>query len=700
MQRLLVSAVAALMLGAIATFVSIDQGWLALQPGRAVTTVIDDVPEVSLAEAEVQRNSHFVAIGSIEDVLALPGSFARAEALHVLAGRSDSAAVQDLIFQARGIEDSAERDDILRVLFSRLAELDAPSALALAESGGFSGQRGLEAAVWTSWGKLDLDSALSAAAKLEPASRRDRAGQALLAAYGYWGNRSTRRIADALDVAPDSATRAAHLRRLADEDPAAAVAWINDLDRAAQREAAALLGEHFGRSGIASASRYTRLFEDESLRRAYTVAVAKASARAEPEAALEALLSDTIYRQTGQSRAAIQELVDRDPERALAFLEQTDNPRRRELLADAVAVALAREDPRRALAWARDNDRSMHRGRLANVLSTIALEDPELAVAEAKRLPDSLQKKHALNVLAMTVARNDPRQATELLDNFEDTEDRISMATAISNTWLQSDPDAALAWILDRTGSEREKMLAMAAQLLPQMDIDSAMRWLPRLDDGAAAAWRAQIAAHLAMQRSAGEAERFIARFEGSEEYPRLQASVINGVARYDPDSALEMVRRMPRGSERDSLYSNLAMQVARQDPRRAAAVLASIDDPGRRSGTVGSVAMQWGRKDPPAAEQWARNLPRGEQRDDAIAHLAGTWEEITPSRRLMLDSIGSSEKRKQALMGHAYRLARSNPQEAERLIQGMDLSDADKQQMLRRLDQFRHRQAGSTFRY
>lgn len=70
--------------------------------------------------------------------------------------------------------------------------------------------------------------------------------------------------------------------------------------------------------------------------------------------------------------------------------------------------------------------------------------------------------------------------------------------------------------------------------------------------------------------------------------------------------------------------------------------------------------------------------------------NLASNWDEISPSRRLLVNSIGNLEKRKQALTIAVQRIAQSNPQLAESLMREMDLSDDERRQLLNSLHMMR----------
>lgn len=692
MYRTLATAAVAFLAGAAATFALMKLDGVTPGPDPAGSPVIENVPTLSRAAAESHRENRYSAIHTIEDTLALPGDFAQTEALYALAGRADSAAVQNLIFQANGIADPADRKAALDILLSRLTELDPHSALALSRTGEFRMERHIEAGVWQSWGKLDLNAALAGAAALDSPFDRNLAAQALYAAYDYQGNDATDYIEQILGIPPNSSTRAAYLFRLAERDPAEAIAAINAMTAPSQQqEAAVYLGRHIGRLNGPAATRYADLFGSHGLRQAYRHAVTAAAAEADPESVLDELLAGRPgMNQTMEAHGALQTLAARDIEKAIGYLDRIGNPQQRALLAGGIGSALTQSDPDRALEWAKENDRGMHGGLVSTVLAAMASTDPGRALDEAQRLPNAQQRQQAFGMIAMTVSQKEPQQAIELLDRIERPDDRKGVARNIAIMWVQADPDAALSWMLHRDGSERDEMLSTTAHMLAQTDLDSAMRWLPRLDEKSQTLWRAQIASNLASQRSPAEALQFISRYEGSGDYPQLLASAINGLAETDIHAALQMADRVPEGLERDGLYSGLIWRYGQQDPEQAAAMLNSISDNAQRAQATSMLVMTWSHSDPEGAQQWADKLPRGDGRDDAIMQLASNWDELTPSRRLLVNSIGSLEKRKQALMSSVRRISQSDPQQADRLMREMDLTDDERQQLQHNLSVMR----------
>ncbi len=682
MRSAFVTAVFAFIAGAGTVFVMLNGHNLETLLTRKASQGISNVPTMSPAAADAHRENAFSAIRTIEDLLALPGDFARAEALYALAGRADSIKLHDLIFQADGILDVAERRGALTILFSRLTEMDPASALAMSRSPPFASEPRFETAVWQSWARLDLEAALGQAV-MEDAARRHNAAKALFAAYGYWGNDTTDYISRTLGMQPGTATLALYMYQVADRDPAAAVAYVNTLqDPGKQHEAATLLGSYLGQYDFQRATRVASLFEATYLRDAYESAVASAAAQSDPIATLDELLANpALSGRLAQVQSAMQALAERDIDQALAYLERVSNPEHREQLANSVALQFARSDPDRALAWAKENDRSEHASILSQVLSTIARENPELAVDEAQKLSSSMQKQHAFNMIAMLAVRHDPQQAVALLEHVDQPADRNMIAETIARSWMLSDPDAALEWMLKSDAADQGNLFAHAAQLMARADPDNAMRWLSRVDEKHRPTWRIAIASNLATQRSFADAQSFIAQFENSDDYPQALAAAVAGIARSDIEAALQMAARVPAGRARDSLYTQLISHQAQSDPQAAAEQLASVSDVAQRAMVTSHIATTWQQNDPARAQQWVDNLPRGAERNQAIMYLASNWDEMTPSRRQLLDSIDDDTARSRAFLSHIYHIANSDWRRAEGMLDELDLTSDQRQQ-------------------
>ncbi|MCH8895730.1 MAG: hypothetical protein IH927_05650, partial [Proteobacteria bacterium] len=463
MKRALVAAFAGVIVGAAGAYAFLDRN---LTTGgtqnRIVGREIANVPTMSGTVAAQHREDRYENLRSIEQILALPTDFSQTEALYVLAGRSDSGSVQNLIREANRIVDPADRNGALIILFSRLTELDSPSALAMARTTLFSDDRGVESEVWRSWGKHDLDGALLAAKAQSTPGQRNLAAQALFSVYGYLGNETTERIEYELGIRPDRASRNRFLYDLADLSPADAIEYVSNIRSSRdQREALSWLAYHLNRNHPGRAGSYADLFADAVLRETYRNIAANATAAADPDVVLDQLLTVHGPRpKRGQVYSAMRELVVRDVDNAIGYFERVNSPLDRQWFGSMIADELVRQDPARALDWARENERGQYPLLLMQVLGQIALSEPQLAMEEAKNIPHAAKRSQVIANLVVTVARNDPLLAAEFVDQITNRRERQSAAGNVVSTWAQDDPDAAINWVMTNDEIDRKVILA------------------------------------------------------------------------------------------------------------------------------------------------------------------------------------------------------------------------------------------------
>jgi hypothetical protein len=653
---------------------------------------IVDVPKMRAADAETHRADRYSRIRTIEDTLALPGDFTQTEALYILAGRADSAEVQELIHEANRIADPTDRGAALSILFLRLAELDPRSALTLARMPGFSKNRGLESTIWRTWSKLDLDAALAHAKTLSNPADRNEAAQTILAAYGYLGNASTQRIEDELGVRADGNARARYLYNIADRSPADAVRWIQSLPPMQQLESVRLFAGYLARRDSAEMLAYGNLFQNPQNRKIFEDVIRAAYAQENPEQFLASLPPGAARgHRNGEYMVALRALAERDIDRALEYYDDLRSPNDRSMLGAIIAGQLVIRDPDRAIRWALEQDSSDTSVVIA-LLSQLAAADPARALHAIDQLDNAQVRRQALVNVVGSAAQADPLAVRAYVDNIADPRDREMATNALFNTWLMVDPATALDHVLGTDVNNADALIAQAGFQLAVTDLDAAIRTLPRLDGPPAEQWRAAIAHQLVQQRGAAAAQRFVEQQRGQPGFDQVQAAVINGLADHDIHAARQMIDSMPAGFERDQTHANMISRHAYSNPQEAATWLASIEDEGLRGMASQQVASAWQQTDPQGAINWVLNLPVGPARDDALlglsANLVDRGEAVTES---LVGQIDDPEKRRQAYIMQVWNVARTDKERALTLLQKLDLSDEERRQfeaqVLRRSD-------------
>jgi predicted outer membrane protein len=650
---------------------------------------IVDVPTMPAAEAETHRADRYARITTIEATLSLPGDFAQTEALYVLAGRSGSAAVQDLIDQANRIADPTDREAALSILFLRLAELDPQSALTMSRMRAYTSSRSLEGNIWRTWSKLDLDAALAAANRLSNPADKQFAAQVMLAAHGYTGNDKTERIERELGVRPNAQSRARHIISIADRSVPEAFDAIYALPLAERQQAMQTLANYLGQRNPSQAIGYADLIDDAGLRRTFRSTVSLAVARRDPERVLAGMPPGSLQgEQAGQYYTAMQTLASTDVDKALAYYERIDSPQVRQAMAGLITAELIRVDPARALDWARSQDRGGRRLLEMSALTQIAGVDPALALQELSAIPRGDSRQMLSSVLS-TVARVDPQLALGYLGDIVNAQDRQLAASSIINGWANVDPEAAMNWLISSDLPQAGSLLTQTGYAIIGRDVDAAIRMLPRLDERTAEQWGTQIAATLASQRSPEAALQFVERFRGKAGYEQMQSALVGSLAQSDIGRARELVERMAPGVARDRGIERLIMVEASQTPAQAAALLDSIGSEQVRAEAAGSLASQWIHRDPAAAMQWLSAQPAGRVRDQIIGQIASARPDSSADIDRLINTMSDPQLQTQARIMRVYTLAQSDPVRARTILESLDLPDAQRRQLETQLDEF-----------
>ena len=691
MARLMAALCGGVILGVLATLAAGRFGQSGNPSPGDIVRDIENVPQMAQAVAEKHRDEQYANLVNIEQVLALPTEFARSEALYVLAGRSDSAGVQDLIFEANRIADSVERVSLLGILFFQLAEADPRSALAIARTDQFKTVKAIEQTVWRAWARKDLEEALFTAKTQTSVVHQNFAAQSLYAAFGYMGNETTERIEAELEIGPDRSSRARYLYQLADNSPAEAIAFINSLERGdKQQQYVSWLAYYVSSHDPTTALQYTDLFAVASDGKHYSSIINSNIAHEDPKAAIERILaSGGDPRSSGEYHSAVRALASTDLDAAKQYFEEARSADQRRILGSVIAAELAKKDPLEALTWARANDRGQMPYLEMSVIRQIVQTDPQLALAEALNSSNAQTRPMLLSSVLQHIARNDPADAMTHLDQIQDRRERLEVSQNLASAWIRQDADAAIDWILSHDKETAGQLIQRVTYQLLDNDIDAAIRLLPRLDEPNQVSMRRQIAQRLATSQSPGEAQAFIRQFQNQPGYDQLQAAVISGVAQTDVLMARQLADQLTDDTARNTAYVQIIGQRAQTDPIEAARWLGRISDEHFRGTAAGQLATQWYSRDPSAATRWASNLPSGSTRDDAIMHMSSNWGELTAAKEDLIASIEDRDKRGQAKIRQIYQLLRTNPDKARDMLKDEDIPSYQRQQAETRISQY-----------
>lgn len=636
-------------------------------------------PTVSHADVEKAPDSGFVDVKSIQDVLAQPTEFARLEALHVLAGRSNATRLQELISDGDLIEDRTVRDSTLIVLFKRLAEVDPQTALALARIEPYSKDDGFENAIWRIWARNDLEEAIFAVNTQTRRSFQEAAAQSLFAAYGYMGNETTDRLQEALGIEPDRQTRLRFLRTLLEDSPDRLIEYIsNEPSQLRRNEYINWLAYALDTDDRSRAFSYAERFTSTADRALFKGVVEDRFARLNPVETLQQALANNNAGPGSDFFSALQELAATDIAAAMDFYQQIDAPQTKMMAAYHIAKELAGTNPEAALDWARSLDGAQRQQIEGAVLARIAEADPQFAISAAAALPPA-QRTSAISNILMTVTNSDPSLALELLASLPEGMNKARMEGQIGQAWLMSDPTAATAWLKTLDKSAASRIAAGSVRLLTRSQPEMAYQLLALMDEPQRVRSVSELIGQFASSGDISRARALVDEFKGQKGFEGIETRLITGLARHDTETAKQLAFQLQDTKERSRVLSSIAASIAPHDPKQAVDLLQSITDPVSEKQAIQAIARQWHRSDPDAALSWVSSLPPGDGRDAAVVQLSMKFRDVGQRELELVNSITDPEARKSAEKMAIFRLARTDQSRALRMLEDLDIPEVEK---------------------
>lgn len=639
----------------------------------------NSIPTLSDADLDIARGTGFADINSIEEILALPTVFSRQEALHVLAGRSDTDRLQKLISDGDRIAERALRDSTLNILFKRLAEVGPQTALALARVDPYKKDEGLERTVWRTWARNDLDEAIFAVNTESNSGYQEDAAQSLYAAYGYMGNETTQRIAQELGIEPNRQTRLRFLRTLLEDSPRRTIEFISEEPSTLRRdEYINWLAYALDTNDQSVAMSYAEYFSSAVDRAYYSNVVEDRFARINPIETLQRALATNDVGHNSDFHSALQELASKDISEAMNFYGQIEAPQAKMMAAFVIADELATSDPVAALEWVRSLDEARKQQIEGAILVRIAGSDPEFALEAAATLPTT-QRVSSTSHILMAVARTDPALAQNLLASLPEDSNKSRIQTKLGQAWLMEDPSAAIEWLGTLDKQEASKIAASATRMLSRTQPETTYRLLGLLDEQQRLRSAKELVGQFASVGDVAKARALIDEFGGEKGFEAIEANFIGGLARHDSETATQLALQLQDDQERGQAFLSIAKSVVADSPAEAVSLLQNITDPASRKQTVRAIAGTWYRSDPDAAVRWVSSLPAGEERDSAIVRMSLNFSSMGPRELEAIDSISDSKSRTSTKQMAVLRLARTDQAAALRILEGMDIPEDQK---------------------
>lgn len=274
-------------------------------------------------------------------------------------------------------------------------------------------------------------------------------------------------------------------------------------------------------------------------------------------------------------------------------------------------------------------------------MKAIADLSPEETAARMKEILsiDDPQEKMEAYLEFIKGLKDDAQIAVamnSLTENFSGRE-RGREFSMLMNLWAKQSPEKALEWTSQFTDWRRDWGAGMALSTWAQSNPEAALAW--------------------AQARPP----------ENKDEGSWYMVGVVSGIAKQNPQRAMEVAQLMDRSKARgDAMDRVLDSYFKMQGPEAAQAAVMSLPEGTYKNGILGRLADRLADKDPAAAAQWAATLPAGEAKPRVMTEVIDEWAEKDPNKAgAWLDGFPKSQEMDEPRERFAWKVQEQDPEAA-----------------------------------
>lgn len=384
-------------------------------------------------------------------------------------------------------------------------------------------------------------------------------------------------------------------------------------------------------------------------------------------------------------RYAFTELIQRAgnaPDDAFKEALQIEDPRQRVAALQSIITIWAQQDVRAAANHMLNlQNADLKNSLLYSVTQHYVQQYPAAALEWIEANVQGRQRDGILQMAMGQMARQNPEQALSYLEKLPAGQLGPTMLLNIATAWAGKDPEAALGWLSTQDPENAANALRSIARVWAMQDPEAAGRYVESLPPESKQAWITSVADAYA-RRDPSAALTWLQQYNSEQGYSTALNSVLNQWANSDPQAALAYVERQPEAAKLSSAVVNSISRLAQEDTATAAAMVETMPEGPLRLAAAGALAAQWARKDAQELDNWAANLTAGPSRDRVIETLVPRLSGKPERAISLINSLQSEDARARTAMQLLFAQSPANQNQAQDLIESLDLPAARRQQL------------------
>ncbi|MSU35074.1 MAG: hypothetical protein EXS36_08155 [Pedosphaera sp.] len=425
------------------------------------------------------------------------------------------------------------------------------------------------------------------------------------------------------------------VRAAVTQDPALAARYLDSKASPEDRvEVGGFLAAQWGRLDPIAASAWVEGLPAGPARDRALSQLLNAEAETDPAGTIQKVLHLPASLQKNALGMVFRAWQERDPDAAIAWLEQQPMSTLSEAISQDTLESLAERDPRsaaRLLLSLSSLDRQV--GWIDNIVVRWAISDMPGAVEFASGLPDGTVKDKALRTVADWWSESDPKAALEFSVGLPDGEARRDILNNVVRIAASQGAQTAADWVQELPpGEGKDQALKSVAKEWSQQNPKAALTWIETLPAGEVRRDGLATAVGHWAEADPTAAANYATHLTDLGEQARTVEKVLGVIANSDPQRATAWLAEFPAGDLRTAATPLIASAWAQKDPEGAAAWLLTLPADNARFQALQPIVDKAAERAPQWAWQWASALTDPRERTEAITRAGGRWMKSNPS--------------------------------------------------------------------
>ena len=318
--------------------------------------------------------------------------------------------------------------------------------------------------------------------------------------------------------------------------------------------------------------------------------------------------------------------------------------------------------------------------RLREIVRALQAEEIPAAVEKAKRLSYS-ERWQVMQALGSRWAEIAPAAAAEAaVKAGNDGTGWNQLLSGVVDKWSAIDLASAMTWMKTQPDARRMQLMQTVIQSVARRDPEAALKILQAQPETNQMGWMSSQVFEQWVQRDPAEAAKNAEGMKSGISRDRALQSVAANWAARDPVSAMRWAESFSDKANQNRLLRSISQAWAQQDAKAVIEWAGKLSETGLRQDALGAAFGQIASTDPGAAEAQLRLIPAGQERDNLVNRIVGNYSQDPRMALRFVELLPEGPQRVSTTMNLLTRMAASDPKGAAEIFQTLPAEQASNQ--------------------